>query len=48
MVFKITVHLDDERDFSDVLDASKQQMERTLSTVSVISWAVCPDSGSEN
>ena len=45
MVFKITVHLDDERDFSDVLDAGTQQMERTLS---VISWAACPDSGSEN
>ena len=35
--FKITVRLDDERDFSDVLNARKQQLERSLSTVSVIS-----------
>ena len=47
--FKITVRLDDGRDFSDVLDARKQQLERSLSTVSVISWAACPDSNrSEN
>ena len=37
--FMITVRLDDGRDFSDVLDARKQQLERSLSTVSVISWA---------
>ena len=37
--FKITVRLDDGRDFSDVLDARKQQLEHSLSTVSVISWA---------
>ena len=41
--FKITVRLDDGRDFSDVLDARKQQLESSLSTVSVISWAACPD-----
>ena len=47
--FMITVRLDDGRDFSDVLDARKQQLERSLSTVSVISWAACPDSNrSEN
>ena len=28
--------------------AREQQLERGLSTVSVISWAVCRDSGSEN
>ena len=44
--FKITVCLDDGRDFSDVLDTSKQQLECSLSTVSVISWAACPDSNS--
>ena len=46
--FKITVRLDDDRDFSDVFDARKQQLESSLSTVSVISWVACPDSGSEN
>ena len=38
--------LDYGRDFSDVLDARKQQLELRLSTVSVISWAACPDSNS--
>ena len=37
LYFKITVRLDDKRDFSDVLNARKQQLERSLSTVSVIS-----------
>ena len=49
--FKFTVRLDDERDFSDVLDARKEQLESrcSLSTVAVISWAACPDSNcSEN
>ena len=41
--FKITVRLEDDRDFSDVLDARKQQLERSLSTVSV---AACQDSNS--
>ena len=46
---KIIVHLDDDRDFTDVFDVRKQQLERSLSTVSVISWAACPDSNrSEN
>ena len=40
--FKIIVRLDDDRDFSDVLNARKQQLERSLSTVSVISWAAMP------
>ena len=31
--------LEDDRDFSDVLNASKQQLESSLSIVSVISWA---------
>ena len=46
--FKVIVRLDNGGDFSDVLNARKQQLERGLSTVSVISWAACPDSGSEN
>ena len=45
--FKIIVHLDDDRDFSDVLNAHKQQLQRSLSTVSVISWAASPKSESE-
>ena len=44
--FKITVRLDDDRDFSNVLDARKQQLESSLSTDSVISWAACQDSNS--
>ena len=44
--FKIRVCLDYERDFSDVLDACKQQLELSLSTVSVMSWAACSDSNS--
>ena len=32
--------------FSDVLNTRKQQLEHSLSTVSVISWAACPDSNS--
>ena len=36
---KITVRLDNGKDFSDILNACKQQLERSLSTVSVISWA---------
>ena len=47
--FKTTVCLNDDRVFSDVSDAHKQQVERSLSTVSDISWAACPDSNrSEN
>ena len=41
--FKITVRLDNDGDFSDVLDARKQQLESKLSTVSLISWAACQD-----
>ena len=41
-LLKITVSLNNDRDFSDVLDASKQQLECSLSTVSVISWAAWP------
>ena len=48
MVFKVIVRLDNWGDFSEVLNARKQQLERGLSTVSVISWAACPDSGFEN
>ena len=33
--FKIIVCLDDERDFSDVLNACKQQLEHSLSTFSI-------------
>ena len=36
---KITVCLDYGKDFSDVLNTCKQQLECNLSTVSVISWA---------
>ena len=46
--FKVIVRLDNGGDFSEVLNARKQQLERGLSTVSVISWAACSDSGSEN
>ena len=42
------MRLDNGGDFSEVLNARKQQLERSHSTVSVISWAACPDSGSEN
>ena len=40
--------LNNGEDFSEVLNARKQQLERCLSTVSIISWPACPDSGSEN
>ena len=46
--FKVIVRLDNGGDFSEVLNARKQQLERSHSTVSVILWAACPDSGSEN
>ena len=46
--FKVIVRLDNGGDFSEVLNARKQQLELGLSTVSVILWAACPDSGSEN
>ena len=45
---KVIVLLDNGGDFSKVLNACKQQLECGLSTVSVISWAACTDSGSEN
>ena len=45
--FKVIVRLDNGGHFSEVLNACKQQLECCLSTVSVISWAACPDSGSE-
>ena len=48
MVFKVIVRLDNGGDFSEVLNARKQQLVLGLSTVSVILWAACPDSGSEN
>ena len=41
--FKVIVRLDNEGDFSEVLNARKQHLERGLSTVSVILWAACPD-----
>ena len=44
---KITVCLDDGRDFPDVLNGSKQQLESSLPTVSVISSAACQESQSE-
>ena len=47
-IFKVIVRLDNWGDFSEVLNARKQQLERSHSTISVISWAACPDSGSEN
>ena len=47
-VFKVIVRLDNGGDFSDVLNASKQQLDSSLATVSVISWAAYPGSGSEN
>ena len=43
---KIIVGLDDDRDFSDVLNARKKQLEHSLSTVSVISWAASQKSES--
>ena len=46
--FKVIVRLDNGGDFSEVLNARQKQLERGLSPVSVISWAACPDSGSEN
>ena len=46
--FKVIVRLDNGGDFSEVLNARKQQLVLGLSTVSVILWAACPDSGSEN
>ena len=42
------MRLDDDRDFSDVLNARKQQLERSLSTVSVISWAASQKSESQH
>ena len=44
----ITLCLEDDRDFSDVLNTCKQQLECSLSTVSVISWAAYQDSCAEN
>ena len=46
--FKIIVRLDDDRDFSDVLNARKQQLECSLSTVSIISWAASQKSESQH
>ena len=43
--FKIIVH---DRDFSDVLNARKKQLVRSLSTVSVISWAASQKSESQH
>ena len=43
-LFKITVSLDYDKDFSDVLNNHKQQLERSLSTALVISWAACLNS----
>ena len=48
MIFNITFRLDDGRGCSDFLNACKQQMERSLWTVSVISWAACQKSESEH
>ena len=42
-VFKVIVHLDNGEHFSEVFNARKQQLEHSLSTASVISWAACPD-----
>ena len=39
--FKITVRLDNGKDFSDILNARNQQLEHSLFPVSVISWAAC-------
>ena len=36
--FKIIVRLDDDRDFSDVLNARKQHLECSLSTVTQFHW----------
>ena len=46
--FKIIVHLDYDRDFSDVLNACKKHFESCLSTVSVISWAASQKSESQH
>ena len=46
--FKVIVCLDDERNFSDVLNTSKQQLEHSLSIVSVISWAASQKSESQH
>ena len=46
--FKIIMRLDDDRDFSEVLNARKKQLERSLSTVSVISWAASQKSESQH
>ena len=45
---KITVLLESGKDLSDILNARKQQLERSLSTVSVISWAACQESESDH
>ena len=45
---KINVCLDNGADFSEVLNARKQQLDHSFTTVSVISWAACPDSASQN
>ena len=42
------MRLDNGGDFSEVLNARKQQLDRSLATVSVIYWAACQDSGPEN
>ena len=41
--FKITWRLYYGRDFSDVSNARKQQLERSLPTASVIRWAAYPE-----
>ena len=46
--FKVIVRLENGGDFSEVLNAHMQLLERCLSTASVISWAACPDSDSAN
>ena len=46
--FQITVPLYHGADFSDILNASKQQLEHSLSSVLVISWAACQESESEH
>ena len=39
--------LDNGKDSSDILNTSKQQLECSLSTVLVTSWAACQESESE-
>ena len=47
---KIIVRLEDDRDFSDILNARKQQLETlaSISTVSIISWAASQKSESQH